>query len=446
MTDYPLKTPAQLPAGIPALTDLLMHWKDGGLKQASVNDVLELVTAAMAGYDNVASGLTATTVQAALDELDGAVENRVRHDAAQGLAALAMQTARDNIGAQAAATAVRHDGQSLTASQQAAVRKTVYAAAFDAEAYQGLQINGMHAVSQENGDTAVTGIGARRYVTDAWDVTAVGPVVSGQRVTAPFATRPDITHGLKVVVTTAKEPLAAGDFIAISHRIEGHRVARLMWGNSLARPVAVGFMLRSNIALTGYLSARNSVADRSFVRRFTLAANTDTFVPLTIPGDTAGTWLKDNGTGINLTWAFACGTTFQTTADAWQIGNFLAGADVTNLGAALNNEVAISGLVVLPGLDLPAADRIGLVQPSFDLEFPRCRRLYHIQRIILIASGDPLLNAVSFQEMRVSSPSVTLVADSGTGGTMVVSPPNLLRQSALHSAAVGGTARLDARL
>src|SRR5262245_22851732 len=46
--------------------------------------------------------------------------------------------------------------QALTSAQQAQARSNIYAAPFDALAYNGMQINGGMEVSQENGATAVT--------------------------------------------------------------------------------------------------------------------------------------------------------------------------------------------------------------------------------------------------------------------------------------------------
>ena len=95
MTTYPLKTPGQLPVAVPTLPGLLVHWQDGGLKTAAVGDVLTLTTKAMVGLGNVdntsdVNKPVSTAQQAALD-------NRVRHDAAQGLTATQRAQALANV-------------------------------------------------------------------------------------------------------------------------------------------------------------------------------------------------------------------------------------------------------------------------------------------------------------------------------------------------------------
>ncbi|MEF2552038.1 hypothetical protein VQ042_11805 [Aurantimonas sp. A2-1-M11] len=53
MSDTPIKTPGELTPVVPALSDLLLAWKDGSLGTASAGEVLSLLTAELLGLGNV---------------------------------------------------------------------------------------------------------------------------------------------------------------------------------------------------------------------------------------------------------------------------------------------------------------------------------------------------------------------------------------------------------
>jgi len=270
-------------------------------------------------------------------------------------------------------------------------------------AQSNIIINGFMEVSQENGTSLLTAANPGPYVTDQFQAYAVGPTVTAQKVSAPFPSFPGIRSGVRLAVTTAKAALAAGDLIQILHRIEGARLAPLRFGAASARNASVGFIARSNVAGTFTVALRNGASNRSHVKNFTLAANVDTFVPITFPGDTGGAWATDNTLGGLLSVSFAAGTTFQTGEGAWRDGNFIASGSTTNLGAAVNNEVIISGLVMLPGNQLPPKESWSLLQRSEPDELALCQRYWRmIPRIDMY---------------RLSS------AETNKAGTMLLNPP-----------------------
>src|SRR5262245_8132505 len=74
------------------------------------------------------------------------------------------------VGSSGTGGAVRYDvAQTLTAAQQVQARQNVYAAPFDALAYNGMQINGGCEISQERGGTSfVVPTGTPTYIQDGW--------------------------------------------------------------------------------------------------------------------------------------------------------------------------------------------------------------------------------------------------------------------------------------
>ena len=267
----------------------------------------------------------------------------------------------------------------LSTTDQANARTNILAAPIDAMAYLNLAINPFHTVSQQFGSLLQAPIGG--YLTDQNYFSSSGPILSGQQVANPFPSYPAIPYGVKYIVTTAKGSLAAGDYIQALQFFEGQRMAKLGFGTSQAQPVVIGQMMRSSINLTGYVAVTNGSSARTYIKQFTLVANTDTWITVIVPGDTAGTWPVDTTKWGSIVFCFGTGATYQTTANSWQAGLFLGASDTTNLGATLNNQVICSGLVVLPLVtsalaDVPGVNDILRFQRHPDDELRYCQRYF----------------------------------------------------------------------
>jgi hypothetical protein len=283
------------------------------------------------------------------------------------------------------AGAVRFDGpQSLTSetapfgttvTQRAQARKNIYAAPFDAMAYSGMQINGGFDISQELTSRTSSG-----YVCDGWVISAPG----GWSYTAGTGTDPTasgITKIVFVVITVAQPSLAAGEILTLNQPLEGYRIARLAWGTANAQPITVGFWTRHNRPGVYSLAVRNSAANRSYATTYNHAvSNVAQYNVVTIPGDTAGTWLVDYNTGIQLTFAMAAavgGTFTAPSANTWLAGNYVAAPGQVNGVAATTDAFRITGVVVLPGIEPPSAARSALIMRPYDQELLSCKRYLH---------------------------------------------------------------------
>jgi hypothetical protein len=270
--------------------------------------------------------------------------------------------------------------QGLSAAQKQTLRSNLYAAPFDAVAFHGMQINGFMQVNQEFAGTAVTSTGAgTQYLTDGLMVTKSGTVgITSQRVASPFPSRPEIATGQRVRISTAQGAFGSTEYLVLISRFPGRRTRRLAFGSMAAQSVSVGFLIRANVSGRGALTVRNpNVSDpRGYIQTFDYVANTDTFVPLTYPGATAGTWMTDAAAGLELIWSFGAGSGWNATPNQWNAGPAFSTPDVSNLAATLNNEVIISGLVVLPGAELPTVDRLGLLQRDWRDDLRDCQAFY----------------------------------------------------------------------
>ena len=154
----------------------------------------------------------------------------------------------------------------------------------------------------------------------------------------------------KVDVTTADTSIAAGEYATIIQAIEGYNVRDL-----IGTTFALSFWVKSPKTGIHCVSFRNDRApfpDRSYIKEYTVAtANTWEYKTVTVSGGliTAGTWNWTNGIGLDVLFTLGAGTTTQTTADAWQTGNFLATANQVNCMDNTANNFFITGVQLEPG-------------------------------------------------------------------------------------------------
>ena len=229
-------------------------------------------------------------------------------------------------------------------------------------------------ISQENGTSSGTTNGY--YPADQWFVAhSQDGTLTSQHIGS--ATPGGSENRIRMTVTSADTSIAAGQYALFMQYIEGLRTADLQWGTSNATDVVVRFGFKGP-AGTYAVAIVNQDSNRSFVREFTISggdANTDTLQTVTFPGDTSGTWDKDNTTSFQLIFTFATGSTYQTTADAWQAGNYFGTSTQSNgIGTTSDVfEIFDVGLYADPD-STGLAPRFEL--PHYDTDLKECKRYF----------------------------------------------------------------------
>jgi hypothetical protein len=287
---------------------------------------------------------------------------------------------------------VRYDAaQALNSLQQQTARVNIYAAPFDAQAFNGLQINGAMEVSQENGTASVALVSGalQKYIVDGWQclfTSSSGGVFRGfQSAGNPFSGYP---FCFSLQATTAMASVAAGDYTIIQHPIEGYRMARLGWGAAGARAITIGFWIIATVAGTASVSIHNGAGNRCYVANFTVnAAATWEYKTITVGGDTAGTWTTDKTVGMWFDFSFDIGSNFYGTPNAWQAGNFYGTSANTHWFGSVSNTVQITGVTVTPGSDVPSSARANCLIRPFDQELALCKRHWEKSYDYTTASG-----------------------------------------------------------
>jgi len=183
-------------------------------------------------------------------------------------------------------------------------------------------INGDMVIDQRNAGASVALSGSSRYAVDrfiAFYTSPGGAATAQQSSTAPAG----FNRSLVYTVTTGAS-ITTGDYNCIQQNIEGLNVSDLGWGTANAQTVTLSFWVRSSLTGTFSGSLVNSAQNRSYVFTYTInAANTWEKETITISGDTTGTWLTTNGTGISIYWnmGFQSGSLTSTT-NTWLAGAF----------------------------------------------------------------------------------------------------------------------------
>jgi len=188
-------------------------------------------------------------------------------------------------------------------------------------------IGGCMRIDQRNAGVAVTANGST-YAVDrfVFSTNQVSKATAQRSTTAPAG----FTNSL-LVTSSAATSFASGDYFSITQKIEGFNCADLAWGTASAVAVTISFRVRSSLTGTFGGAINNSANNRSYPFSYTIsAANTWEEKTIVVPGDTTGTWLTDNGTGMNVRFALGMGSTYSGTAGAWTAG------DIESVTGAVN--------------------------------------------------------------------------------------------------------------
>ena len=231
-------------------------------------------------------------------------------------------------------------------------------------------INGAMRVAQRG--TSFAAIALDTYSLDRWVYSKAGVMVHtvSQDTDVPTVAQAGVlfTNSLRLNLTTADIAIAAGDYAVISQKIEGYNFQRIA-----QRAFAASFWVKATTAGVYSISFRNTGFDRSYVSNFTISvgATWEFKTVLVLASPSAGTWNYTSGLGLYVAIALATGSTFQTTAGAWQTGNFFGTAtnvNGTNTGAT---DFRFTGLQVEPGNVATEFDMVNIED-----EMSACQRYY----------------------------------------------------------------------
>lgn len=232
-------------------------------------------------------------------------------------------------------------------------------------------INGSMDIWQRG--TAFTSPSNNAYTADRWQWgnTSAAVVTINQSTNVPTVAQAGVllNYSLEVDLTTADASIAAGDYAYVSQKIEGSS-----WRQFAQRAFTLSFWVWSSKTGTHCVACRNAAtADRTYIGTYTInSASTWEYKTITVTASpSAGTWNYTTGTGLEVSFVLACGSTFQTTAGAWQTGNFLGTSAQANVLDNVANFFRVTGVKLEAGTVASALDFV-----SFGEELSRCQRYY----------------------------------------------------------------------
>ena len=365
-----------LPSGAPALaTDETVIARGGANYKLTGTNLLGLVTSTANTFTATQTfGIAdVTTLEASnLRALDGTAAATI----ANSTGVIAVSTKVEYADGTAAAPTVTNTGDTDTgvyfpaANEVAVSAGGTVAAGFNSNGlfFRNRIINGDMRIDQRNAGAAVTT--SASFVVDRFPVTNTtdGAFSAQQDSSAPTG----FVNSVKFTTTTADATLTTTQNLNFTQVIEGTNVADLAWGTANALPVTLSFWVRSSLTGTFGGSLRNNGATRSYPYSYTIsAANTWEYKTITIPGDTAGTWLTTTGIGLYVTFGLGAGPDRSGTAGAWVSANLVAPTGAVSVIGTLSATWYITGVQLETGSVATPFER-----RPYTTELQLCQRYY----------------------------------------------------------------------
>jgi hypothetical protein len=294
-------------------------------------------------------------------------------------------------------------------------------------------INGGMTIDQRNAGASVIPTVNPQYLVDRFAVeNSVASKFAYQQNAGSVAPPTGFINYLGATSQSAYS-IGASDYFLLQQRIEGLNVADLGWGTANAKTVTLSFWVRSSLTGTFGGNLQNSANNRFYPYSYTIsAANTWEQKSITIAGDTTGTWLTTNSTGIMVRWSLGTGSTYLGTSGSWGSTTYLGVTGQTNVVSTNTATWYITGVQL----------EVGSQATSFDFrdygtELILCQRYFvnlppNFEAIAYYS--DRLTNGMMFLPVVMrASPTITggswtaHIGSAGTyGGTSTT--PNYFRQ------------------
>jgi hypothetical protein len=231
-------------------------------------------------------------------------------------------------------------------------------------------INGAMVIDQRNAGASVTP--TTGYILDRWVLNASQNSKFTFQQNQNSVTPPAGFTNYLGATTASAVTVGASDYFALIQRIEGYNVADLGWGTANAKTVTLSFQIRSSLTGTFGGAIRNDSGGRCYPFSYTVSsANTWTTISVTIAGDTSGTWLTTNGSGVEVWFNLGAGSTFSGTAGAWTSSNIVAPTGSVSVVGTNGATFYLTGVMLEVGTQATTFD-----YRSYGTELSLCQRYY----------------------------------------------------------------------
>jgi hypothetical protein len=222
--------------------------------------------------------------------------------------------------------------------------------------------------------------------------------------------------------------IGGSDYFGLFQSIEGYNIADLGFGTANAKTITISFQVYSSLTGTFGGALRNSAGSRTYPFTYTVStANTWTTITLTIAGDTSGTWLTTNGTGLQIVFSLGIGSALSGTAGSWSGSNVYSATGATSVVGTSGATFYITGVQLEKGSTATSFDyrpygtELALCQRYFESCFPigtaPASNAGYFGASLMAGSsnGSSLLGGQPFKVTKRTAPSVTFYRVDSTG-------------------------------
>jgi hypothetical protein len=256
-------------------------------------------------------------------------------------------------------------------------------------------INGAMVIDQRNAGASVTitSTGAVQYTLDRfYGVSSVSSKFTVQQNAGSVTPPVGFTNYLGATSSSAYS-IGSGDYFAVGQQIEGFNIADLGWGTANAKTVTLSFWVYSSLTGTFGGALRNNAVNRCYPFSYTVStANTWTQASITIAGETTGTWLTNNGIGIQLWFGLGVGTTYSGTAGSWTSSNVVSATGAVSVVGTNGATFYITGVQLEVG-----SSATGFEYVNYQTSLANCQRYYQKNTISYGAANGTTTLAVCYQ-------------------------------------------------
>ena len=277
-------------------------------------------------------------------------------------------------------------------------------------------INGAMTFDQRNAGASVTPTTSGAYTLDRWQVSLSQASKFSVQQDAGAVTPPVGFSDYLGVTSLSAYTVGASERFLINQQIEGYNVADLGWGTANAKTVTLSFWVRSSLTGTFGGAINNNDGTRSYPYSYTISnANTWEQKSITITGDTTGTWLTTNGSGIILRFSLGTGSTLSGTAGAWAGSNFVSATGATSVVGTNGATFYITGVQL----------EVGSTATSFDYrpygtELALCQRYFQKHVGELWSSYGATINYLAWLYKVTMRATPTITGSTGTSLVITV--------------------------
>ena len=290
---------------------------------------------------------------------------------------------------------------------------------------KNLIINGDMRIDQRNSGASLT-VNTAAVVYSVDRLFTYGQASDGVFTVQQVTDAPSgFINSVKATVTTADASIGASQLYILSHKIEGNNIAHLDWGTANAKTVTLSFWVKSSLTGTFSGSLKNHDGSRAYPFTYTISsANTWEKKTITITGDTTGTWLTTNATGITLTFTLGSGSSRLGTANTWNAANLDGATGTTEVIATNGATFYITGVQLEVGENAtPFENRM------YSQELAMCQRYYFFQGEVQFIGYQPsgqLFAVMNYFPISMrASPTLTVFDYAGASGKVFLNANNV---------------------